>query len=228
MIDRSKSMRSRSFLILLACFASLAGCSDNKPYETAMCAIADTSGTYADQKQNVARIVKAGIISEMMPGDSLFFLTINSNSYNEENLRNKFKLDYIPSRANEQRLAFARSLDQFAEDPARAEYTDISGAMMLCSDYLKATGSGNRAMLIFSDMKEELKKGLKRDFSDDQLQGIHVAAMNVIKLNADSADPAVYRQRLAGWQKRLMNAGASSWDVIVDPVKIPDYLDHLR
>ena len=177
------AMKYRSFTALglaLAALVILGGCSDNRPYETAMCALADTSGTYADQKKNVARIIKAGVVSEMMPGDSLFLITIDSNSYKEENLKNKLTLDYIPSRANEQRLSFAKSLDKFAGGSERSKYTDISGAMMLCSDYLKSTGSGHQAMLIFSDMQEDLEHGLRRTFTKDQFQGIHVDRKSVV------------------------------------------------
>lgn len=216
------------YLIALVIPGMLTACSDNKAYETALCAMADISGTYADEKENVARIIKAGVISEMMPGDSLIFVTIDSNSYKEENLKSTLKLDYIPSNANQQKLAFAKKLDEFSEDPNRSDYTDISGAMMLCADYLESTGSGNQAMLIFSDMKEELQDGLVRDFSEDQLEGMHIAAMNVIKLNADSVDPAIYRQRLQDWEQRVKHANAGSWQVIVDPVKIPEYIEQLR
>jgi len=212
------------YAALLACVAFLSACSGNKPYETAMCALADTSGTYASQKQNVARIIKAGVISGMSPGDSLYFITIDSNSYSQDNLVDKLKLDYVPSRADQERLAFAQDLDKFAATPDQSEYTDISGAMMLCSDYLKSSGAGHKVMLVFSDMKEELRSGLHRDFTSHQFDGIHVAAMNVIKLNGDSVDPAEYRARLEHWRQRLTAAGASSWDVIINPVDIPDYL----
>lgn len=216
------------YLITLIIPGLLTACSDNKAYETALCAMADTSGTYAAEKDNVARIIKAGVITEMLPGDSLIFVTIDSNSYDEDNLKSTLKLDYIPSNANQQKLAFANKLDEFSKNRISADYTDISGAMMLCADYLKSTGSGNQAMLIFSDMKEELQDGLVRDFSEDQLEGMHIAAMNVIKLDADSVDPAIYRQRLQDWDRRVKQANAGSWQVIVDPVKIPAYIEQLR
>ena len=81
---------------------------------------------------------------------------------------------------------------------------------------------------MFSDMKEELQNGVQRHFTHNELAGVHVAAMNVIQLNSDSADPAEYRARLNHWKQRLQEAGAASWNVIVDPVEIPDYLQKLR
>lgn len=206
----------------------LLACSDSKQYETAMCALVDVSGTYAEEKQSVVNIIKAGVVPHLMPGDSLFAITIDSNSYNEDDLIASLTLDYVPSKANQQKLAFAANMDQFAEGKARAQYTDISGAMMLCKDYLGSTGSGNQAVLIFSDMKEELQSGLKRDFASDEFDGIDIAAMNVIKLNADSVDPEVYRDRLKQWESKVTDSGARSWSVIVDPVKIPTYIQQLK
>ncbi|HEY3487108.1 MAG TPA: VWA domain-containing protein, partial [Gammaproteobacteria bacterium] len=135
-----------SMAVLIA--FGLSGCGDSKQYETAMCALVDISGTYAHEKPNVVKIIKAGLIPNLEPGDSLFFITIDSNSYNEEDLQAKVTLDYIPSKANSQKLEFANKLDEFAKGELRSQYTDISGAMMLCSDYLKNTGSGNKAIIV--------------------------------------------------------------------------------
>lgn len=216
-------------ILPIICIALIfTGCSDNKRYETAICALTDISGTYADQKPDVVRIIKAGLIPNLEPGDSLFFITIDSNSYEEGNLKFKLNLDYIPSKANDQKLAFATNLDEFAENNVRAKYTDISGAMMLCADYLKNTGSGNQAMVIFSDMKEELQPGLKRDFRKSELDGMNIAALNVIKLERDSNNPEIYRNRLSKWEKKVMDSGAKSWDVILDASKIPEYVEDLK
>lgn len=205
-----------------------AGCSDSKQYETAMCALIDVSGTYAHEKPNVVRTIKAGLLPGLEPGDSLFFITIDSNSYNEEDLMAKVTLDYIPSKANEQTLVFAKTLDEFAKSDLRSSHTDISGAMMLCSDYLKNTGSGNRAIIVFSDMKEELQPGLKREFKPTEFEGTDIAALNVIKLSKDSMDPEIYRQRMADWEKRVLAAGAKSWTMIIDSTKIPEYIEQLK
>jgi len=206
----------------------LSACTENKAYETAICTLADVSGTYADEKPRVAGIIKAGVLPAMDPGDSLFFITIDSNSFNEENLKYKTMLDYRPSRANRQKLEFANSLDSFAGASTHSGFTDISGAMMLCSDYLKSTGSGNQLMFIFSDMAEDLKPGVTRSFQDNEFTGMHIAAMNVIKLARDSSDPAVYRSRLQAWRDRVTGAGAADWQVIYEAAKIPEFIDKAR
>ncbi len=213
----------RSLLVAtLICGAS--ACSDNKLYETSYCTLVDVSGTYAGEKDNVVNIVKAGVVPEMVPGDSLFFVKIDSNSYAEENLVTKLTLDYRPTKANGQKLALAKTLDKFAEGNARSKSTDISGALMLCSDFLKATQSGTQIMFVFSDMKEELPKGVVRRFKDDEFDGINIAAMNVIKLNKDSSNPEVYRSRLEKWDERLVSSGAKSWNTLIDPSKIREFI----
>ncbi|TQV78865.1 hypothetical protein FKG94_12665 [Exilibacterium tricleocarpae] len=228
-----RSLRSRRFSAakpILAVFvaALLHGCSDNAAYETAVCALADVSGTYADQKAEIVKITKARIVSKMLPGDSLFFIRIDSNSYNEGDLIANLRLDYTPSKANQQKVAMGAKLDEFAEAKTRSRYTDISGAMMLCTDHLNSTKSGNRVIFVFSDMKEELQPNVTRQFAKDEFDNVHIAAMNVIKLNADSANPAIYRNRLDEWEKRIMNAGAQSWGVFNDSARIPEYIQQLR
>lgn len=215
-------------LLLSAGMLFVSACTDNKLYETSICSLVDISGTYADEKANVARIIKTGIIPKLVPGDSLFFMTIDSNSYNEENMEAKFTLDYRPSEANQQKLAFASRLDDFAAGTESSRHTDISGAMMLCGDYLKSTGAGTQLIFVFSDMLEELPEGITRNFAEAEFADMHIAAMNVIKLTTDSSNPEVYRRRLGDWSQRVSKAGAANWQVILDPTKIPEYIDNLR
>jgi hypothetical protein len=219
MNNKLKTVLLSTSMVLVA-----VSCSDNKPYETSYCALVDTSGTYAAEKRNVVKIVKAGVVPEMVPGDSLFFVKIDSNSYAEDNLVTKLTLDYRPSKANSQKLALAKTLDEFAAGKARSNQTDISGALMLCSDYLKATKAGTQIMLVFSDMKEELPRGVVRKFESNEFDGINIAAMNVIKLNRDSSNPEVYRSRLEQWHKKLIGSGAKSWNNLIDASKVQEFI----
>ena len=173
------------FLVAVSVSSMIAACTDSKEYETSYCTLIDISGTYSAEKKGVVNIVKAGILPKMIPGDSLFFVKIDSNSYSEENLVTKLTLDYRPTQANNQKLILSKKLDKFGKGKAKSRMTDISGAMMLCSDYLKATGSGTQVIFIFSDMREELPAGVVRKFADDEFAGIDIAAMNVIKLKKD-------------------------------------------
>lgn len=218
---------SYRFVLLLG-ILMVTACSDNKAYETSICALADVSGTYASEKGNMVRIIKAGLLPQMVPGDGIFFVMIDSNSYSDDNLVTKMTLDYRPTEANRQKLAFSKRLDKFAKAKDKSKLTDISGAMMLCSDYLKDTKSGTQLMFIFSDMKEELPAGVKRKFKEDEFAGMDIAAMNVIKLNKDSANPEVYRKRLEGWEKRLGKAGAKSWGTLIDVTKIAEFIHSVK
>jgi hypothetical protein len=211
-------------LIAVSVSSIVAACSDSKQYETSFCTLVDISGTYSAQKKGVVKIVKAGILPRMLPGDSLFFVKIDSNSYAEENLVTKLTLDYRPTQANSQKLKLSKKLDKFGSGKAKSRLTDISGAMMLCSDFLKATQSGTQVMFIFSDMKEELPSGVVRRFADDEFEGIDIAAMNVIKLKKDSANPDIYRKRMKKWSTRLNGSGANSWSTLLDATKIEEFI----
>ncbi len=212
------------FLVAVSVSSMIAACTDSKEYETSYCTLVDISGTYSAEKKGVVNIVKAGILPEMIPGDSLFFVKIDSNSYSDENLVTKLTLDYRPTQANNQKMILAKKLDRFGSGKAKSRMTDISGAMMLCSDYLKATQSGTQVIFIFSDMKEELPAGVVRKFADDEFAGIDIAAMNVIKLKKDSANPEVYRKRMRKWDQRFTSSGANSWTTLLDATKIEEFI----
>ena len=211
-------------LIALVFSSIVAACTDSKQYETSFCTLVDISGTYSAEKKGVVNIVKAGILPKMILGDSLFFVKIDSNSYSDENLVTKLTLDYRPTQANSQKMILAKKLDRFGSGKAKSRMTDISGAMMLCSDYLKATQSGTQVIFIFSDMREELPAGIVRKFADDEFAGIDIAAMNVIKLKKDSANPEVYRKRMRKWDQRFTSSGANSWTTLLDATKIEEFI----
>ena len=212
----------KHFLLAFSLVTVVAACTESKQYETSFCTLVDISGTYSSEKGSVVNIIKAGILPEMIPGDSLYFITIDSNSYTKDNLITKLTLDYRPTKANQQKFTLSKKLDKFASGNARSRHTDISGAMMLCSDYLKEARSGTQVMIVFSDMFEELPAGVVRKFADDEFSGIDVAAMNVIKLNKDSTNPEVYRKRLKHWDERIVGSGANSWTTLLDATKIQE------
>jgi hypothetical protein len=202
-----------------------ASCADGGAYSQAVCALVDTSGTYADQRSEVLKIVKQGMLPTLLPGDTLILARIDSDSYAKENVEAMVTLDHRPSHANAQKLAFARELDELQGRKTRARHTDISGALMLCSEYLAETEAGTRTIVVFSDMKEELPRGSKRVLGTKELASTRVVAMNVKRLRADTSDPQRYRARLQTWGERLTKRGAVDWRVIHDPEKLLAYLD---
>jgi hypothetical protein len=80
-------------------------------------------------------------------------------------------------------------------------------------------------MVVFSDMEEDLPRGVKREMAPDELKGVRVVAMNVKRLAADNANPTAYRQRLAGWAKQATSHGAKEFRVVLDAEKLTDLLD---
>jgi hypothetical protein len=219
------------FFISLAIGAALAaqiGCNDGTRYDQAVCVLIDESGTYADERPEVVRILKREVLPALEPGDTLMIIRIDDESYEQDNIEAQLTLDPRPSRANAQKLALAQRLDRFAARTNRASHTDIPGAMMLASEYLAELSSGSRVMLVFSDMQEDLPPGTRRDLADDEFSGIHVAAMNVKRLGHDSADPSVFRARLADWEKRVLGAGGLEWRIFLDASKLASYLGEVR
>ncbi len=212
----------------LAAFYLMLGCSDGRRYDQAIGVLIDVSGTYADHRVAAVNVVKREILPEMVPGDSLLVVRIDGESYDRDNVVALLTLDRRPSYANAQKLEMAKLLDAFASREMRSAHTDIPGAMMLASEYLQEIGAGTRVMLVFSDMQEDLPKGMKRHLSETELTGTHVAAMNVKRLHHDSVDPAVFRRRLAQWEQRVAAAGAADWQVFQDPSLLGDYLEEVR
>ena len=74
--------------------------------------------------------------------------------------------------------------------------------------------TGNKTILIFSDLKEDLKDGYIRDFALE-LDGFDIIALNVTKLRSDNIDPREYLARLDNWRTRVETSGGQ-WRVIND------------
>jgi hypothetical protein len=187
----------RNLVLVLFAVVSLAACGDEARYDQALCVLIDESGTYADEKPEVVRILKREVLPAMEPGDTLLVIRIDSESYEKSNVEALMTLDARPSRANAQKLALAQQLDRLAARNDRAGHTDIPGAMMLGSEYLAELDSGSRVMLVFSDLEVDLAPGVRRSLSENEFDGIYVAAMNVKRLGTDNTDPGTFRRRLA-------------------------------
>jgi hypothetical protein len=205
-----------------------AACSDGRRYDQAIGVLIDVSGTYAGESAETVRVLKREVLPQMVPGDTLLVVRIDSDSYDEDNVVALLTLDRRPSHANAQKLEAARLLDGLAARATGSAHTDIPGAMMLASEYLEETGAGSRVMLVFSDLQEDLPRGATRTLSASELTGTRVVAMNVKRLAQDRADPAVYRERLSGWEQRVAAAGAAEWRAFADPSKLAEYLVAVR
>lgn len=225
---RESSSRAGVGVTLLAGVALLAGCLEMEGSESAVSVLIDVSGTYADEKADVVRILKREVIPALAPGDTLIAILVDSESYETDNVVALTTLDARPSRANAQKLALSQRLDALATSGARARHTDLPGAMMLASEYLRESPAPNRVMLVFSDLHEDLPDGTRRALRDDEFAGIHLVAMNVKRLGSDNADPERYRRRLEEWRHRVEAAGGAGWQVVMDTSKLGGVLEAIR
>jgi len=211
--------------VLLAAAVVAASCSSGAQYSQAIVALVDVSGTYADQRPEVVDVIRKGLLPRLTPGDTLVVIRIDNESYGRQNVEANMTLDVRPSKANAQKLALASVLDAFAHKRLRSGHTDIRGAMMLGAEYLRETNAGRRTMVVFSDMEEDLPRGVKRDMAPDELKGVRVLAMNVKRLARDNANPTAYRARLAAWEKQLTSHGAREFKVVLEPEKLAELID---
>ncbi|MCW9013571.1 MAG: VWA domain-containing protein [Gammaproteobacteria bacterium] len=207
-------MRKTAGLLFLFCsYLLLTSCSEPVSHNRAVYMLLDTSGTYTQQIDKAKGIVKylLGILS---PGDSLALARIDSGSFSEKDIIAKITFDLRPSKANSQKRAFLEAVDQFSSQVKGSSYTDITGGMLQAIEYLNETGAGEKYILVFSDMKEEIKKGQIRDFPIT-FDGIKVTALNVTKLRSDNVDPREYMKRVEAWSKRVQDGGGQ-WRVMND------------
>ncbi len=200
---------------------ALAACSEGRSHARAVAVLVDVSGTYTDHLPEVNRIVRTGILPGMRPGDTFLMIRIQEQSYEDGAVAIRpVSLDPQPSRANAQKLGLANDLDRLAGPVKPARFTDIRGALLLAAEHLRKTQAGEKIMVIFSDMREELPKHARRSLEKTELAGVDVMAMNVKRLAADSNDPAAYRARLDAWGQKLTEAGARTWTVVLEPEEL--------
>jgi hypothetical protein len=199
----------------MLCGAFFVGaCSDSRVHSQAVYMLVDTSGTYAKEMNKAARIINY-LLATLNPGDSLAVAKVETRSFTEKDIVAKVTFDKRPSQATQQKRVFKTRIDEFSKTVSGSAYTDITGGLIQGAEYLNETKAGNRTIVIFSDMQEELGRGTVRDFPI-KLDGIRIVALNVTKLGTDNADPRIYLDRLSHWKARVLKAGATDWVVVND------------
>ena len=205
------------FLLLSLLSAS---CADPRTHAQAIYMLVDTSGTYSQELDKAQRIVSY-LLGSLKSGDSLAVARVKSRSFSEKDIIAKVTFVKDPMQANAQKRAFSEKVGIFKADIKKGSaYTDITGGIIQAAEFLNETGAGQKTILIFSDMQEELDYKTVRDFPID-LKGIRIIALNVTKLTTDNVDPRRYLGRLEWWEKRTRTAGATDWNVVND-------LEHLE
>lgn len=209
-------MKSFKYFFMLLCLLPLVfiACADNRSHSNGVYLLIDTSGTYAEQITKARKIINY-LLANLNAGDSLAVAKVSSKSFSEKDIIAKVTFDRRPSQANLEKRAFNQKMEDFSKDIKGSTYTDITGGLIQAAEYLNEANPGNKTIIIFSDLQEELGKGTIRDFPI-KLTGMRVMAVNVIKLSTDNTDPRRYLDRLAWWEKRVRDAGATDWLVIND------------
>lgn len=207
--------RSVIVVLLLAALIGITACAEKQSHAQAIYLLVDTSGTYT-QELGKAQALVGYLLGTLNPGDSFALARVKSRSFSEKDIVAKVTFARDPLQANAQKRAIRDQVADFAKGVKQGSaYTDITGGIIQGAEFLNETGAGRKAILIYSDMQEELDYQTVRDFPIN-LKGIRLVALNVTKLTTDNVDPRRYLDRMAWWEKRALAAGASGWRVVND------------
>jgi len=215
-------MRIIACLSLLVCLTAITtGCADTTSHAKGVYMLLDTSGTYRHELTKAQSIINY-LLGTLQPGDSFGVARIDTGSFSEKDIVAKMNFDGRPSVANSQKRDFKDKIDQFITTAKGSPYTDITGGILQAVEYLNETGAGEKYILIFSDLEEDLVKGYVRDIPF-QMEGVQVVALNVTKLRTDNIDPREYMERLDFWKQRVEDGGGE-WRVINDLERLDNIL----
>ncbi|MGD8484222.1 MAG: VWA domain-containing protein [Thioalkalispiraceae bacterium] len=203
----------RTLTMIISMTLLVSACSDSVPNTRGVYMLMDTSGTYTQELKQAQRVINF-ILSTLNPGDTFAVARVDTGSFSEKDIVAKVSFEDRPSMANRQKRDFRDKIDKFVNSVKGSPYTDITGGMLQAIEYLNEAGAGHNTILIFSDLKEDLREGFVRDIPL-QLNNYSVVALNVTKLRTDNIDPREYLDRLADWQQKV-ESGGGQWRVIND------------
>lgn len=205
----------KTLLLSLLMILGFSACSTgpHKAYNKGVYMLVDTSGTYTKELQKAQQIINY-TLSQLQSGDSFVVASIDTGSFSEKDIIAKVSFDDRPSKANQQKRAFQLKVQNYIKNVKSSPYTDITGGILQATEYLNERDTRSKTIMIFSDLKQELKKGYVRDIPL-KLQGYEVVALNVTKLRSDNINPREYMDRLELWKERV-EKGEGKWDVIND------------
>jgi hypothetical protein len=190
-----------------------ASCGPPMARNTGVYLLLDTSGTYRVELDKAKQIINY-TLARLDALDSFAVARIDTGSFSEKDIVAKVTLDDRPSAANQQKRQFAEQIGHFLDDVEASQYTDITGGLLQAVEFLNEKEPGRKTIFIFSDLKEDLEAGYRRDLTVP-LEGVEVVALNVTKLRSDNLDPREYLARLDAWRTRV-EEGGGHWRVIND------------
>jgi len=213
-MQKKRLMRLSLLVVALAAMATaVSGCARKANHTRGVYMLVDTSGTYTEEL-NKAKAIINYLLGTLTPGDTMAIGRIDTGSFSEKDIVAKVTFDQRPSVANTQKRAFQKKVSDFVTKVKSSSHTDISGGLLQAVEYLNESGSGEKYILIFSDLKEELARGHVRDVPF-QLDDFNIIALNVTKLRDDIRDPKQYMQRVEQWRVKT-EGGGGNWRLIND------------
>ena len=157
-------MRHLRFIPFLALALLATSCADQRSHAQAVYMLVDTSGTYSQELDKAQRIVSY-LLGTLKSGDSLAVARVKSRSFSEKDIIAKATFTKDPMQVNNQKREFANKIGTFKADLKKGSaYTDITGGVIQGAEFLNETEAGQKTILIFSDMQEELDYKTVRDF----------------------------------------------------------------
>jgi hypothetical protein len=203
----------RASLLVLVAFVPFACSMPQQPTGRGVYMLLDTSGTYTEELEKARQII-AYLLTRLEPGDAFAVARIDTGSFSEKDIIAKVTFDDRPSAANQQKQLFLKQVDEFISGAQGSAFTDITGGLLQAEEYLSEHPLGEKTILVFSDMKEDLPEGYNRDIALS-LADVEVVAVNVTKLRSDNVDPRQYLDRLATW-RQTVESGGGQWRVVND------------
>ncbi len=174
----------KTVVFIIAFAVILTGCADTKKHSKGVYMLLDTSATYALELKKAQSILNY-LLATLQPMDTLAVARIDTESFSEKDIIAKVTFYQRPSVANNQKRAFQKKMDKFTSEVKSSKYTDISGGLSQAVEYLNKADPGKKYILIFSDLKEELKKGNFRDDLYFRLNVIPVYCPSLIERRTD-------------------------------------------
>lgn len=200
--------------LLLPLGLVLSGCSEPQPRNKAVYMLVDISGSYIKELDKAKKLT-GYLLTQLDSGDSITLSTIDSKSFTQKNTIGQVTFDARPSLVNQQKLQMQHLMEDFTKRRTHGSaYTDISGGVLQAAQYLHNTPAGEKYLILFSDLAEDLPHDHTRNLSI-KLDGINVVAVNVTKLSTDNLNPQDYVTRIDDWQDLVVNGGGQ-WRLIND------------
>jgi len=169
----------------------------------------DISGSYFPRLLQNTRDFKS-LVTPLEAGDNFVMAYIQSCSFTDTARILELQMATRQAERHDQIL----QIDDFVENKLRlltsTTHTDITGAIILATDYLRPSRSKRKSIIILSDMLEALPATCTRPllFDESLLDGFTIVIANVGKSQEDNENIDKYYARLNSWTTKLQAAGA--------------------